>query len=182
MALTATIYNFAIELADVDRGVYESLTLKVAQHPSETEQRLVMRVLAYCLEHAEGIAFSRGISDPDEPAITVRDLTGTIQAWIEVGAPDAARLHKASKAAPRVSVYIEKAPVIYLRQLAGERIHRADAIAIRAIDRDLIDALVGRLDRRMTFALSVTDGHLFVSLADGTSVDGVVERVTIPPM
>lgn len=180
MALTATIYNFAIELADVDRGVYESLTLKVAQHPSETEQRLVMRVLAYCLEYAEGITFSRGISDPDEPAITVRDLTGTIQAWIEVGAPDAARLHKASKAAPRVSVYIEKAPVIYLRLLAGERIHRADAIAIRAIDRDLIDALVGRLDRRMTFALSVTDGHLFVSLADGTSVDGGVERVTIP--
>ena len=104
MALTATLYNFTIELADVDRGVYESLTLKVAQHPSETEERLVTRVLAYCLEQAEGIAFSRGISDPDEPAITVRDLTGTILAWIEVGAPDAARLHKASKAAPRVAV------------------------------------------------------------------------------
>ncbi len=179
MALTATIYNFTIALADVDRSVYESLTLKVAQHPSETEERLVTRVLAYCLEHAEGIAFSRGISDPDEPAITVRDLTGTIKAWIEVGAPDAARLHKASKAAPRVVVYIEKAPVIYLRQLAGERIHRADAIVIRAIDRGLIDGLVERLDRRMAIALSVTDGHLFVSLADGTSVDGSVEQLSI---
>ena len=180
MALTATLFNFTIELADVDRGVYESLSLKVAQHPSETEERLVTRVLAYCLEYAEGITFSRGISDPDEPAITVRDLTGTIKAWIEVGAPDAARLHKASKAAPRVAVYIEKAPVIYLRQLAGERIHRAEAIAVRAIDRELIAALVERLDRRMSYALSVTDGPLFVSLPDGTSLDGRVEQLSIP--
>ncbi len=180
MALTATIYNFAIELADVDRGVYESLALKVAQHPSETEERLVTRVLAYCLEHAEGIAFSRGISDPDEPAITVRDLTGTIKAWVEVGAPDAARLHKASKAAPRVVVYIEKAAVIYLRQLEGTRIHRAESIAIRAIDRELVAAVVERLNRRMTFSLSVTDGHLFLALPDGTSIDGTVEQLAIP--
>ena len=174
MALTATIYNFAIELADVDRGVYESLVLKVAQHPSETDERLLTRVLAYCLEYADGIAFSKGgISDPDEPAITVRDLTGALRVWIEVGAPDAARLHKASKASPRVAVYIEKPPVIYLRQLAGERIHRAESIAIVSIDRALIGELAARLDRRMAFALSVTDGHLFVS-HHGGSIDGAV--------
>jgi uncharacterized protein YaeQ len=178
VALTATIYNFDIELAHVDRGVYESLSLKVAQHPSETEERLVTRVLAYCLEYTEGITFSRGISDPDEPAITVRDLTGTIKGWIEVGAPDAARLHKASKAAPRVAVYIEKVPAIYLRQLTGERIHRAESIEILAINRELIAELVARLDRRMSFALSVTDGHIFVS-HNSTSVDGVVERHAI---
>jgi len=180
VALTATIYNFAIELADVDRGVYESLTLKVAQHPSETEERLVTRVLAYCLEYAEGIAFSRGISEPDEPAITIRDLTGTIRSWIEVGAPDAARLHKASKASPRVVVYIEKLPVIYLRQLIGEKIHRAESIAVLAIDRELIAQLVERLDRRMAFALSITDGHLFISMGS-TSIDGSVERHEITP-
>ncbi len=180
MALTATLYNFAIELADVDRGVYESLALKVAQHPSETEERLVTRVLAYCLEYADGISFSRGISDPDEPAITVRDLTGAMRVWIEVGAPDAARLHKASKASPRVAVYIEKAPVIYLRQLEGERIHKAESIDIRSIDRDLIAGLVAQLDRRMTFALSVTDGHLFVSLGS-QSLDGAVELLRLMP-
>ena len=178
MALTAIIYNFAIELADVDRGVYESLALKVAQHPSETDERLVTRVLAYCLEYTDGIAFSKGgISDPDEPAITVRDLTGALKVWIEVGAPDAARLHKASKAAPRVAVYIEKASVIYLRQLAGERIHRAEAIAVVSIDRALIDALVSRLDRRMALSLSVTDGHLFISHAAG-SIDGAVTTLS----
>ena len=179
MALTATIYNFAIELADVDRGVYESLAIKVAQHPSETAERLLTRVLAYCLEYTEGIAFSRGgISDPDEPAITVRDLTGALKGWIEVGAPDAARLHKASKASPKVAVYIEKAPVIYLRQLAGERIHRAESIAIVSIDRGLIDGLVARLDRRMALSVSVTDGHVFVAHG-GASIDGAVERLSV---
>ena len=179
MALTATLYTFTIELADVDRGVYESLVLKAAQHPSETEDRLVTRVLAYCLEYRDGIAFSRGgISDPDEPAITVRDLTGALQCWIEVGAPDAARLHKASKASPRVAVYIEKVPAIYLRQLAGEKIHKAESIEVMAVDRALIAGLVERLDRRMAFSLSVTEGHLFVTV--GTeSFEGAVERISL---
>ena len=105
MALTATIFNFDIQLADVDRHVYETLSLRVAQHPSETELHLATRVLAYCLEYGEGIRFSKGLAEPDEPAIVVRDLTGALRAWIEVGAPDAARLHKAMKASPRVAVY-----------------------------------------------------------------------------
>ena len=72
MALTATIYNFEIQLSDVDRGVYQALSLKAARHPSETEEHLATRVLAYCLEFTEGISFSRGVSDPDEPAISTR--------------------------------------------------------------------------------------------------------------
>src|SRR5205085_3131073 len=76
LALGATIYNFAIQLSHVDRGVYESLVLKVARHPSEAQDHLVARVLAYCLELTEGLSFSRGLSDPDEPALAVRDLTG----------------------------------------------------------------------------------------------------------
>ena len=102
-----------------------------------------------------------------------------MQSWIEVGAPDAARLHKASKASPKVTVYIEKPPVIYFRQLAGERIHRVESLTIVAIDRTLIDELVTRLDRRMAMSLSVTDGHVFVSLA-GASVDGAVTRMGVP--
>src|SRR5665647_3956724 len=78
MALTATIYNFDVQLGDVDRGVYETLSFKVAQQPSETEEYLLSRVLAYCLEYAEGIAFSKGIAEPDVPALAVRDLTGAM--------------------------------------------------------------------------------------------------------
>jgi len=179
LALSATIYHFDIQLANVDRGVYESLALKVARHPSEAEDYLVARVLAYCLELTEGLVFSRGLSEPDEPALAVRDLTGARRAWIDVGAPDAARLHKAAKAAPRVAVYTHKSPETLLRQLAGERIHRAEAIELYAFDRDLIAGLAARLERRMAFGLSVTDAHLFVSVGEVT-LSGDLERVLLP--
>jgi uncharacterized protein YaeQ len=178
MALTATLYNFAIQLSDVDRGVYEPITLKVAQHPSETDESLIARVLAYCLEFTEGIAFSRGLAEPDEPAIAVRDLTGALKVWIDIGVPDAGRLHKASKAAPRVAVYTHKGAAALVRALAGERIHRAEALELFAFDRDMLNELVARLDRRMVFDLSVTDQHLFITL-NGETISGILERVSI---
>ncbi len=180
MALSATIYNFSIQLSDVDRGVYEALALKVARHPSETEEHLLTRVLAYCLEFAEGIGFSRGISNPDEPALSVRDMTGALRVWIDIGAPDAARLHKAGKAAPRVALYTHKDPAQIQRQLAGERIHRSEALELYAIDRDLIAGLVRLLERRMKIDLSVTDRHLFLSIGDAT-LSGAVERIDLAP-
>jgi len=176
MALGATIHSFTVRLADADRGVYESIELKAARHPSETAEHLVARVLAYCLEYAEGIAFSRGISEPEEPAIAVRDLTGALRAWIDVGLPDAARLHKASKAAPRVAVYTHRDPAQLQRALAGERIHRAEALELYALDGALVADLVRRLERRMDFDLSVTGGHLFVSLGAET-LEGPVARI-----
>ena len=179
MALTATVSTFDIALNDVDRHVYQQLSLKVARHPSETEEYLWTRVLAYCLEYQEGIAFSKGgLSDPEEPAIVVRDLTGALRAWVEVGAPDAARLHKASKAAPRVAVYMHKDPVNFLRGLSGERIHRAESLELLEVDRELLSGLVARLDRRMAFDLSVTDGDLYLTV-DGETLTGRVQRHTL---
>ena len=97
MAQTATIYTMAIDLADMDRGVYETLDLRVARHPSETAEYMLVRVLAYCLDNQEGIELTEGVSSGDEPALLVRDLTGRVTAWIEVGMPDAGRLHRGSK-------------------------------------------------------------------------------------
>ena len=174
MALGATLYNFDIELADNDRQVYESLALRVAQHPSESDEYLIARVLAYLLEFAEGIEFSRGVSDPDEPTIAIRDRTGTITAWIDVGTPDAARLHKASKASGRVAVYTHKHPAQFLKQLAGERIHRGEALELHAIDRALVSALVERLERRVAFSVSVTDRELYLSIGSDTLTGAVV--------
>jgi uncharacterized protein YaeQ len=179
MSLTATIYNFDIELADSDRWVYESLSLRVARHPSESEEYLVARLVAYMLEYAEGIEFSRGVSDPDQPAIAVRDLTGAIVSWIDIGTPDAARLHRASKAARRVAVYIHKEPTQYLKQLAGEKIHRAEQLELYAIDRGLVSALVARLDRRVAFSASVTDRELYVSIG-ADNLTGSVTRLNRP--
>ena len=161
MAQTATIYNFDIELADADRNLYESLSLRVARHPSESEEYLVTRLLAYLLEYAEGIEFSRGVSDPDEPAIAVRDLTGTIPTWIDIGTPDAARLHKAAKSGARVVVYTHKNPDQFLKQLAGEKIHRPDELELYAMDRGLVAALAARLERRVAFSVSITDRELY---------------------
>ena len=177
MATGATLYNFDIDLADADRGVYETLALRLARHPSESEEYMVTRVLAYAMEHAEGIAFSTGgLSDPDEPAMTVRDRTGALRVWIEVGSPDAARLHKASKASPRVVVYTHKDAERLASRLSGERIHRADALELYAIDPAFIGALASRLDRRMAFALSISDRELFVSIGADTLTGQVVRR------
>ena len=168
MALSATIYAFTVRLANADRGVYETLSLRLARHPSETEEYLLTRVLAYCLEHAEGIAFSKGLSDTDEPAIAVRDLTGVLLSWVDIGAPDAARLHKAAKAARRVVVYAHRDVAPWLARLGTERIHRAESIEIVEMDKALIGDLVKRLERRMDFDLSVSEGTLYVSIGDDT--------------
>jgi uncharacterized protein YaeQ len=180
MALGATVHVFDVRLADSDRGVYETLALRLARHPSETAEFLVTRLLAYCLEHAEGLAFSKGgLSDPDEPALAVRDLTGALRTWIEVGTPEAARLHRATKAAPAVRIYPHRDAGPWLERLAGERIHRGDAIVVRAIDRELIDALAARLERRMEFDLAVTAGQLYVSLGAET-LTGACEDRSLP--
>ena len=89
MAIGSTVHTFEMQLADTDRGVYEDVSLRVARHPSETDAYMLTRVLAYGLEFAEGIAFGGSVSDTDEPAVLVRDLTGRVTVWIEVGAPDA---------------------------------------------------------------------------------------------
>ncbi len=178
MALTATIHNFDIELADTDRHVYESLALRLARHPSESEEYFVARLIAYLLEFAEGIEFSRGISSPEEPTIAVRDLTGAITTWIDIGTPDADRLHKASKLAGRVAVYTHKDPTQFLKQLAGKRIHNVDALELYAIDRALVSGVVARLERRVAFTLSVSGGDLFLSIGPDT-LTGNVKRLSL---
>jgi len=172
------MYTFDVALNDVDRGVYEQLAVKAACHPSETEEYFVTRLLAYCLEYREGIAFSKGVSEPDVPAISVRDLTGALTVWIEVGSPDAARLHKASKASPRVAVYTHKEPRLLLRAYDGQKIHKAESVELYAVDRDLIASLVAHLDRRVSMTLSVTDRQLFIDIGDA-SLHGAVERHAI---
>jgi uncharacterized protein YaeQ len=180
MALSATVFAFDVDLADSDRQVYEQLSLRLARHPSESDEFLVARLLAYCLEYTEGIEFSRGLSDADDPPIAVCDLTGRLRAWIDVGTPPAERLHRAGKAADRVVVYVHKEHRQWLRQLEGALIHRRDGLVIQAFDPAFVAAFVARLERRMSFALSVAEGDLFVAFADGT-ITGRLRRVICPP-
>jgi uncharacterized protein YaeQ len=176
MSLTATIYTFTIELADVDRSVYETLSLRVARHPSETAEYMLVRVLAYCLEYQEGIELTDGISSGDEAPIVVRDLTGRVTAWIDIGMPDAARLHRARKLADRVAVYTHRDVRQLLGQLSGERIHRAGDIPIYAFDRAFVDEAAAALERRATLSLSITERELFLSVGDRTWQSSVAEH------
>jgi uncharacterized protein YaeQ len=168
MAQGSSIYVVHIDLSDMDRGVYESLELRVARHPSETAEFMLVRVLAYCLEYREGIEMTSGVSASDEPAIVVRDLTGRVTAWIEIGLPDAERLHRGSKIAGGASVYTHRDVRQLLAQLEGTKIHRASEIPIRAFDRTAIDQIASLLDRRSSFALTVSGGELHLSIGEQT--------------
>lgn len=175
MALTSTMYNISVDLSDVDRGVYETLDLRLAMHPSESPEYLATRLLAYCLEYTEGIEFTTGLSNGDEPAIVVRDLTGRVTAWIEVGMPDAERLHRASKLAGRVALYTNRDIRNVMKELDRRKIHKAEEIPIYTFGRGFIDDLAGRLERRAKVSLSVTERHLYLDIA-GTSLTTIVEE------
>ncbi|MEK6805975.1 MAG: YaeQ family protein [Pseudomonadota bacterium] len=175
MALSATIHGFSLQLSDVDRGVYQNLELKLARHPSETAEYMLTRLLAYCLEYQEGIVFTEGVAAVDEPAVLVRDLTGRITAWIEVGAPDAERLHRGSKRAERAVVYTHRDPAPLLAQFAGQKIHRAAEIPIYAFDRSMMRDAAAALDRRNTVSLSVTERQLYLDL-NGRSFSSAIEE------
>jgi uncharacterized protein YaeQ len=163
MAAGAVMYNFAIQLADVDRGVYEDITLRAARHPSETDAYMMTRVLAYCLEYVEGITFSEGISSTaTEPAVLVRDLTGRLTTWIEVGAPDAERLHFGSRLADRTTVYTHRNPEKVIAAWSGKRVHQLEQITVQSFDQGFLDAVVAVLERRNTLTVSVVEGQLYL--------------------
>lgn len=164
LALTATVYVFEIELSDTDNDRYATLSLKVACHPSESREYMFTRVLAYALEHQEGIAFSQGLAAAEEPALWIHDLTGRLQAWIEVGTPDAARLHKAAKSCPRVVVYCHKEIGMYLRNLGGHKVHTPERVRLVALDRRFIEAGAALCARRTSMAVTVSESQLYVDL------------------
>src|SRR4051795_1116800 len=141
MAIQATMHHVEVALSDVDRGVYEQLDLRVAQHPSESMRYLVTRTLAYCLSYEDGIAFSKGgLSSAEEAPLSVRDATGVLRAWIDVGSPSAERLHKASKAAGRVALFTHVDLAQLLREASARSIHHVERIEVYRLDAGFLDA------------------------------------------
>ena len=176
MALTATLYNFETELADIDRGVYQSLALRLARQPSETTEFMLTRMLAYCLEYAEGIEFTEGVAAGDEPAVLVRDMTGRITDWIEVGMPDAARLHRGSKLAGRAAVYTHRNVAKVLDGLNGKQVHRAAEIPIYEFGKGFVDEVAAVLQRRDKVSVSVTERQLYLDVSGRTFNTTIVEH------
>ena len=174
MALTATMYNLDTELSDVDRGTYVSLSVRLARQPSETLEFMVTRYLAYCLEYRQGIELTGGIAAGEDPAILVRDLTGRITAWIEVGLPDAQRLHRGSKLAGRAAVYTHRDVGQVLQELSGKNIYRAEEIPVYSFGRGFVESIASAVKRRTRVTLSVTERHLYMDI-DGRAFSTLVE-------
>ncbi|HET9942001.1 MAG TPA: YaeQ family protein [Terriglobia bacterium] len=176
MAQTATIYNLNIDLSDVDRAVYEKLSLRVARHPSETLEYMLMRVFAYCLEYGDGILLTEGVAAGDEPAVLCRDLTGRITAWIEVGMPDAERLHRGNKLAGRAAVYTHRDAARLLAQLSDTHVHRIEDIPVYEFDRGLVAEVATLLDRRSDLTITITERELYLEIAGRTFTMSIVEH------
>ena len=176
MALTATIYNFETELADIDRGVYQTVSLRLARQPSETTEYMLTRFLAYCLEYAEGIELTEGVAAGDDPAVLVRDLTGRVTAWIEVGMPDAERVHRGSKLAGRVAVYTHRNIAKVLAELDGRKIHQAAAIPVYEFGRGFVEEVSAVLQRREKISVSITERQLYLDVSGHTFNAAVVEH------
>jgi len=178
MAASATLYHLQIDLSDVDRGVYQMLDLRVARHPSETMAYLLTRVIAYCLCYEDGIAFSKGLSTTDEPAVWLKEPDGRIALWIDIGSPAAERLHKASKAAGRVAVFTHRDPELLRKAARAQPIHRAESIDVRAVDPALLDALEAATDRTSKWVMVHTEGTLYVTVED-ESFSGAITRCSL---
>ena len=180
MALSATIYQVDVSLAHVDRSVYEDLSFKVAMHPSESMEYMLTRMLAYCAEYEESLAFGKGIGQDDEPPLWAKDYTGVVTKWIEVGLPDADRLHRASKASPDVAVYTHRDLPILRHNLAGRTIHRASEIRLFWLDPRVLRRLAERIARRTRFELSVTEGEAFLTIGGETLEFGLAPLPLLP--
>jgi len=178
LAKTATLYRFQIELSDIDRGVYETLDLRVACHPSEDAARLVVRVLARVMAHEERLDFGRGLSTAEDAALWTRSLQGEVETWIDVGCPSADRLHRASKAANQVRVFTTKGDAMLRKEWSSQPIYRSDEIEVVRLPAKFVDSLTTLLDRNMQWYVTLNEGA--ISVADGEqSFDAPAERTTV---
>jgi len=169
VANPATLYRFRVELSDIDRGVYDSLDLRVARHPSEDEERLVVRVLAYALCAEEGLEFGRGLSTVEDAALWTRSPTGQVKSWVDVGLPSADRLHRASKQAERVVVVTHKPPEALRKEWANEKIFRPDRVHLFRLAPTLVQELASGLGRGVEWFVTIQDQVLTVVEGDRVS-------------
>ncbi|MGL1955712.1 MAG: YaeQ family protein [Colwellia sp.] len=168
MALKATIYKANIELADMDRNYYDSLTLTIAQHPSETEQRLMVRLMAYLLNAHQDLQFGKGVSDEEEAAIWQINYSEEIELWIELGQLDEKRLKKACNKAKKVKLYCYGSSVDTWWSQSESKLKKFQRLSIEQFEQTTTAALVKLLERNMEFQCSIQDGQLWLTSGENT--------------
>lgn len=166
MALKPTIYKCRVALSDLDRQVYDTLNLTIAQHPSETLERMVARQLAFCLNARDNLIFCKGLSDADEADLWAHDLNGGIALWIDVGEPAVERIKKATRLAKEVKVYSfnSKSPTWWSQ---GQEQFRQLRAAYYRFPWPEIQALAAKVQKTMDWSMTISEGSLFVATENG---------------
>ncbi|MFA5493174.1 MAG: YaeQ family protein [Porticoccaceae bacterium] len=169
MALKATIYKATLNIADMDRHYYASHALTLACHPSETEERLMVRLLAFALFASDSLAFTRGISTDDEPDLWDRDLTDHITHWIELGVPDESRIRKGCNRADRVTVlsYGPRTATVWWEK-NKDRLQRQDKLHVLHLPGEATAALAALAARNMELHVAIEDGQAWINCGDRT--------------
>ncbi|TAN53760.1 MAG: YaeQ family protein [Methylococcaceae bacterium] len=164
MALKATIYKAELQIADMDRGYYQTHALTLALHPSETEERLMVRLLAFALHAHEDLQFTKGLSTDDEADLWQKSLTGDIDLWIDVGLPDDKRLRKACNRSRRVVLYTygARGPATWWSQIKG-KLTRFDNLTVVNLPKEATDGLTAMAARTMQLQCSIQDGQAWIS-------------------
>ena len=188
MALKATIYKAQLQISDLDRQVYGEHALTLALHPSETEERLLIRLLAFALQvpadtDSGALQFARGLSDTDEPDIWQHDLSGQLIQWIEVGQPDERRLAKACGRAERVSLYVYGSAAAIWWAGIRNKLTRLGNLEVWQIESEQSQALAALAQRAMQWQVTIQDGTVWVSGGQSgvdSSEDASVELTPVP--
>lgn len=178
IAISATVRSFHLELANIDDNVYETLRFRVAQHPSENADRVVVRVLARALSRDERLEFGRGLDHTDEPALWSHDDSGQLRLWVDVGAPAAPRLHRAHKHAEKVAVFTDKNLTGLQKEWRGQKIHRSDAIAVTVFSPAFIAELAETVEKQNQWNITLHDGELTVAVGDA-SIGCTLQHTTV---
>jgi uncharacterized protein YaeQ len=163
MALKSTVFKAQLSIADMDRGYYADHSVTIARHPSENDERMMMRLLAFVLHAGERLTFGKGLSDPDEPDLLVRDLTGAIEQWIEVGTPDERAILKACGKAEQVAVLAYASSTDTWWAGIEHRLQRARNLSVLSVLPDRSQALAGLAQRTMQLQCTVQDGSVWMS-------------------
>jgi uncharacterized protein YaeQ len=176
MALPSTVYRANIQLSDVDRGVYESLQATVARHPSETEERLVARLLAYAIFYEPELAFTKGVSAGDEPDLWLKGPDDRTLLWVEVGLPEPERLIKASRHAAQVALVACGRAFSHWEQQHLPKLAGVPNLSVISFDQSFLNHLVARLDRSIAWSVTISDGSLYMDIGDETIETVLQER------
>jgi uncharacterized protein YaeQ len=182
MALKSTIFKVELSIADVERGYYRDHSLRIARHPSETDERMMVRLLAFALHADEALEFGRGLSAEDEPDLWQRDLTGAIERWIDVGLPDEREVRKACGRASSVDILAYGGRAVELWwEGTRARLERQEGLTVTEVPLDASRALAQLAGRSMRLQITIQEGHVLV--VDGaSSISAELRRLKAAPI